>query len=158
MLSSFSRSARSFDADSPRRLSFALLLAAVLLTVWVAWFFLARVAVYEVTDKADLEVRSFAASVVLREVARIGASIIGKKFGRGGSGFAPRKCLSSLPSYPLLETADDRFGKKISIGNISPRSTRPQPPKESRPGRNFEPSAVPVISSRSQLRNQSIKN
>lgn len=56
MLSSFSRSARSLDADSPHRLSLALLLAAVLLAAWVAWFFLARVAVYEVTDKADLEV------------------------------------------------------------------------------------------------------
>src|SRR5262249_53895563 len=56
MLPSFPRSVRSLDGDSPYRLVLALLLATALLAAWMASFFLARVAVYEVTDRADLQV------------------------------------------------------------------------------------------------------
>lgn len=56
MSSGFSRSMRSLDADGFRRPTLGLLLVAALLGAWGAWFFLARVALYEVTDTARLEV------------------------------------------------------------------------------------------------------
>jgi multidrug resistance efflux pump len=56
MFSSFSRSVRSLEADSPNRSVYALLFATSLLGAWVAWFLLARVAVYEISDRADVEV------------------------------------------------------------------------------------------------------
>jgi len=52
----FSRSVRFLEADNSRRSYFALALAATLLALWVAWFFFARVSVYEVSQQADLEV------------------------------------------------------------------------------------------------------
>jgi membrane fusion protein (multidrug efflux system) len=51
----FSQTLRSLDADRPRGRWLAVLLF-VLLGVWVAWMALARVAVYETTDRARLEV------------------------------------------------------------------------------------------------------
>jgi multidrug resistance efflux pump len=74
MLSSFSRSGRSLEADSPRGLLLVLLLAAVLLAAWVAWFFLARVAVYEVTDRADLEVDRAAHPIEAQFTGRVVSS------------------------------------------------------------------------------------
>jgi multidrug resistance efflux pump len=56
LASAFSRSERFLEADDARRSYFGLLLAAVLLALWVVWFFFARVSVYEVSDKAELEV------------------------------------------------------------------------------------------------------
>jgi len=56
MPASFSRSVRSLEADGFRRSIFGLLLVVVLLGAWGAWFFGARVARYEVTDQARLEV------------------------------------------------------------------------------------------------------
>ena len=56
MATAFSRSVRSLEADGFRRSIFGLLLVFVLLGAWTAWFFLARVARYEVTDQARLEV------------------------------------------------------------------------------------------------------
>jgi membrane fusion protein, adhesin transport system len=74
MLSSFSRSGRSLEADSPRRLLLVLLVAAVLLAAWVAWSLLARVAVYEVTDKADLEVDRAAHPIEAQFTGRVVSS------------------------------------------------------------------------------------
>src|ERR1700687_1857201 len=56
MATAFSRSVRSLEADGFRRSIFGLLLVFLLMGAWVAWFFLARVARYEVTDQARLEV------------------------------------------------------------------------------------------------------
>jgi membrane fusion protein (multidrug efflux system) len=58
MSTPFSRSTRSIEADSHRRSTLGLLIAMAVLGGWVAWLFLARVAVYEVTDEARLEVDS----------------------------------------------------------------------------------------------------
>jgi multidrug resistance efflux pump len=51
----FSRSMRALAADAGRRSLVGLLLAAGLLGAWGAWFFLARVATYEVSETARLE-------------------------------------------------------------------------------------------------------
>jgi len=56
MASTFFRSVRSLEADNSRRSYLALALAASLLALWIVWFFLARVSVYAVTNKAELEV------------------------------------------------------------------------------------------------------
>jgi len=56
MPTTFSRSMRSLTADGFRRSILGLLLVAVLLGGGLAWFFLARVALYETTDTARLEV------------------------------------------------------------------------------------------------------
>lgn len=56
MPASFSRSVRSLEADGFSRSIFGLLLVIVLVGAWTAWFFGARVARYEVTDQARLEV------------------------------------------------------------------------------------------------------
>jgi multidrug resistance efflux pump len=53
---SFSRSLRSLRTDRLGALAFAFGLGVVLASAWVAWSFLARIAVYEVTPKARLEV------------------------------------------------------------------------------------------------------
>jgi membrane fusion protein (multidrug efflux system) len=56
MASTFFRSIRSLDADNSQRSYLGLALASFLLAAWMIWFFLARVSVYAVTNKADLEV------------------------------------------------------------------------------------------------------
>jgi multidrug resistance efflux pump len=63
MASTFFRSVRSLEADNSQRSYLALALAALLLGAWIVWFFLARVSVYAVTNKADLEVDRAAHSV-----------------------------------------------------------------------------------------------
>ena len=56
MASTFFRSVRSLEADNSQRSYLGLALAALLLGAWMVWFFLARVSVYAVTNKAELEV------------------------------------------------------------------------------------------------------
>ena len=56
MATSFSRSLRSLRADRLGSTTFALALGAALVVAWVAWSLLGRVAVYEVSAKARLEV------------------------------------------------------------------------------------------------------
>lgn len=52
----FNRSSRSLVADSHRRSALALVMAAILLAAWAAWFFRAQVAVYAMSIDARLEV------------------------------------------------------------------------------------------------------
>src|SRR6185436_12758185 len=56
MPSPFSRTLRSLEADGHRRWAAGLIPALLLLAVWGAWFFMARVSVYEVSDRAWLAV------------------------------------------------------------------------------------------------------
>ena len=56
MSTTFSRSMRSLAADGFRRFQLGLLIVAVLLVAGVAWFFLAKVSLYEVSETARLEV------------------------------------------------------------------------------------------------------
>jgi multidrug resistance efflux pump len=52
----FSQSTRSLKADSYRRSTLAMIAVMLVLGGWVAWLFMARVTLYEVTDAARLEV------------------------------------------------------------------------------------------------------
>jgi multidrug resistance efflux pump len=54
--SPFSLTMRSLEADSGRRSHWVLLAAVLVLSAWVAWFFLARLERYEVTELARLEI------------------------------------------------------------------------------------------------------
>jgi len=56
MPSPFFRSERFLESETFRRGAWGLLMAAVLLSLWMAWFFRARVAVYAVSEAAHLEV------------------------------------------------------------------------------------------------------
>ncbi len=57
MASPFSRTTRSLVADTARRSLIAWSVAAGFLLVWLAWFFLSSVTVFEVSRKARLEVQ-----------------------------------------------------------------------------------------------------
>jgi membrane fusion protein (multidrug efflux system) len=74
MSTPFSRSTRSLEADSHRRSTAGLLAAMGVLAVWVAWLFLARVAVYEVTEQARLEVDSAVHPVASPVLGRVVAT------------------------------------------------------------------------------------
>jgi multidrug resistance efflux pump len=52
----FARSMRSLEADRFRGSTVALVPAAILLAAWTAWFVFGRIALYEVTNRARLEV------------------------------------------------------------------------------------------------------
>jgi membrane fusion protein (multidrug efflux system) len=54
----------------------ALVLATVLLAAWIGWFFLARVAVYEVTDRADLQVDRAAHPIEAQFTGRVVGSYL----------------------------------------------------------------------------------
>jgi membrane fusion protein (multidrug efflux system) len=59
----FSRSLRSLDADGFRAAGLTFAIGGALLAAWLAWFVLGRVAVYEVTSAARLEVNQATRSV-----------------------------------------------------------------------------------------------
>lgn len=75
-MSSFSRSVRSLEADTPRRSILVMVLATALLAAWIGWFFLARVAVYEVTDRADLQVDRAAHPIEAQFTGRVVSSYL----------------------------------------------------------------------------------
>jgi len=58
MAATFFRSIRSLEADNSRRSYMGLILAGALLGAWLVWFFWARVSVYAVTNKAELNRRA----------------------------------------------------------------------------------------------------
>ncbi len=70
MPAAFSRTLRSLAADGARSSLSAIAPAAVLLGLWLAWFLLARVAVYATSDRARLE--------VAREVNEVQAPVTGR--------------------------------------------------------------------------------
>ena len=80
MASAFSRSERFLEADNSRRSYFGLLLGTILLALWAVWFFFARVSVYEVSDKAELEVDQAVHPIAAAVSGRIVASslLLGK--------------------------------------------------------------------------------
>ncbi|MCI0489277.1 MAG: HlyD family efflux transporter periplasmic adaptor subunit [Blastocatellia bacterium] len=54
----FSRSTRSLDADSYRRSTLGTTIVLLVLGTWATWMFTARVALYEITSEARLEVEA----------------------------------------------------------------------------------------------------
>jgi multidrug resistance efflux pump len=56
MPTAFNRSIRSLESDGFRRSIAAIVVAASILAIWVGWFFLASIEVYEVTERGRLEV------------------------------------------------------------------------------------------------------
>src|SRR5580658_249590 len=74
MANSFSRSERYIESDGLRRGVWGLLVVAVLLGLWLLWFFAARVGVYAVSETADLEVDRAAHSVESQFAGRVVAS------------------------------------------------------------------------------------
>ena len=64
----------SLTADGFRRSLVGMLLAAVLLSAWAAWFFLARVTLYEVSAAARLEVSEAAHPVEAPVAGRVRAT------------------------------------------------------------------------------------
>ena len=76
MPSTFSRTLRSLEADGYRRSLWILVLGLVFLAASSAWFFCARVDVYETTDKARLEVGRAAHPVAAPVVGRVAATYL----------------------------------------------------------------------------------
>jgi multidrug resistance efflux pump len=74
MSTPFFRSARFVASDDSRRSTWGLLLVAVLLLLWISWFVFARVAVYAVSDSADLEVDRAAHPVEAQFTGRVMAT------------------------------------------------------------------------------------
>ncbi|MGH8589041.1 MAG: HlyD family secretion protein [Gammaproteobacteria bacterium] len=67
----FSRTLRSLETDGPWRWTVGLVITALLLGGWFAWFVFGRVSVYEVTDRAVLEVEAAAHPVAARVDGRV---------------------------------------------------------------------------------------
>ena len=65
---------RSLEADGFRGVTLAFLIAGALLAAWAAWFVLGRVAVYEVTDRARLEVNQAVNPIDARVQGRVVAT------------------------------------------------------------------------------------
>ena len=70
---SFSRSMRSLAVDSFRPSLLGFIISAILLVAWLAWFFMARVSVYELSDTARLEVGTAVHPVVAPVGGRVAA-------------------------------------------------------------------------------------
>jgi multidrug resistance efflux pump len=76
MSTTFSRSLRSLEADGFRHSLSGLFLAASLLGVLGAWLGLARVAVYEVTDSARVELKSYPVEAAVASPHTVSASYL----------------------------------------------------------------------------------
>ena len=74
MSTPFSRSMQSLAADGFRYSLSGMLLAAVLLSAWAVWFFIARVTLYEVSVGARLEVSEAAHPVEAQVAGRVRAT------------------------------------------------------------------------------------
>ena len=70
---SFSRSMRSLAADSFRLSVLGFIFSAILVVAWFAWFFLARISVYELSETARLEVGAAVHPVVSPVGGRVAA-------------------------------------------------------------------------------------
>ncbi len=76
MPSPFFRSERFLESETFKRGTWGLLIAAVLLGLWMAWLFRARVAVYAVSETADLEVDRAAHPVDSQSSGRVVTSAL----------------------------------------------------------------------------------
>lgn len=74
MTGAFTSSMRSLAADNSRSWLLWLFSAAILLSLWVAWFLTARVSLYEVSEAARLEVNTTAHPITASIQARVVAT------------------------------------------------------------------------------------
>ncbi|HKH44227.1 MAG TPA: biotin/lipoyl-binding protein [Thermoanaerobaculia bacterium] len=85
MPSPFSRTLRSLEADGRRRWAAGLIPALLLLSVWATWYLAARVAVYEVSDRAWLAVDREAHPIAAPVPGRIASlrAVLGQQVAAG---------------------------------------------------------------------------
>jgi membrane fusion protein (multidrug efflux system) len=85
MATSFARTLRALEADSFRGSLLALACVMALLGGWLAWFFMARIARYEVSDRARVEVDQETHPVQSPVLARVVSSdlVLGKEVKAG---------------------------------------------------------------------------
>jgi len=76
MPSPFFRSEKLLDSETFHRGAWGLLIASVLLGLWLAWFFRARVTVYALSDSADVEVDRAAHPVESQYTGRVVTSTL----------------------------------------------------------------------------------
>jgi multidrug resistance efflux pump len=76
MATAFFRSERFLESETFHRGASGVLIAAVLLGLWLGWFFRARVALYAVSDTADLEVDRAAHAVEAQYAGRVVSSAL----------------------------------------------------------------------------------
>jgi len=74
MAVAFSRTTRALASDRGAGTTLALALASLLFVTWLAWFFLGRVTVYEVSRAAHVEVTSASRGIAIVEGGRLVAS------------------------------------------------------------------------------------
>lgn len=72
----FSRTLRALEADSARPWTLGLALSLVLVGAWLAWFLLGQVGVYEVADRAHVEVQAAAHPVAAQVSGRVVSSML----------------------------------------------------------------------------------
>lgn len=107
MAIAFARTLRALHADGGNRQSVVFLLAGALLAAWSAWFFFARVTVWEVTDAARLEVDAAAhhvAAPVAGQLVRTDM-VLGRRVAAGDV----LAELDAAPEHLQLEAARTRI-------------------------------------------------
>lgn len=107
MAVSFSRTTRALGADRGPGTSIAMVVALLLIAAWMAWFFLARVTVYEVSRSAHVEVVSASREIALEQGGKLIANglYIGRRV-RAGEVLAE---LDSQPQRLRLAEAEARL-------------------------------------------------
>ncbi len=96
MSTAFSRTMRSLDADDFRSSVVGLALVTVLMVGWFAWFVLARVALYEVSDSARLQMDE-RGTVAQRGELKVVAGFPAAALGRVQPGQTARLHLDGFP-------------------------------------------------------------
>ena len=107
----FSRSLRSLHADVSRRYLWMLLVAALVLAVWCAWFVLARVPVYVTSRVARIEVSQTAHPVQVQVPGQVIAShvALGQRVQAG-------EVLLELDTTSLRHALDEAQARRDGLG------------------------------------------
>jgi membrane fusion protein (multidrug efflux system) len=111
----FARSMRSLEADSFRFSGTMLAVAALLLVAWSAWFFLAEVSLYEVSDAARVEVASASHPVA----APVAAVIVSTHVALGQEVKAGDLLLELEARSEALELEEKRSGRAASQSELT---------------------------------------
>ncbi len=107
----FSRSLRSLATDGRVARTTALALSSAFLAAWLAWFFRARVAVYEITDAARIEAEQLA----YRSEAPVGGKVVATRLALGREVVAGEILVELDAEADTLDLAE----KRTLIGAIT---------------------------------------